>query len=190
MNRIQCPNCGHKLKYPDNHAGMKAKCEQCGHSFRLPSVATTSSDALARFSALGYFIGSAAIIIGCLWIAGGIGVSLSLNRGHREFNPAALIIFGLIGLLWATAGGLLLILRRRFALLFWIFLLLNFGVGTLLCVQPRSMGFTAGDARFWAAIGLALIVSATLVQLFHGFLMRDLRRQAKSAKKAAISSRS
>jgi transcription elongation factor Elf1 len=36
MNRIQCPNCGHKLKYGREHAGKKAKCQKCGNSFQLP----------------------------------------------------------------------------------------------------------------------------------------------------------
>ncbi len=36
MQRIECPNCGNKLKYADEHAGKKAKCQKCGASFRLP----------------------------------------------------------------------------------------------------------------------------------------------------------
>lgn len=42
MNRIQCPSCGHRLKYSDEHTGKKAKCQKCGHSFRLPSPTTAS----------------------------------------------------------------------------------------------------------------------------------------------------
>ena len=36
MHRILCPNCGHRLKYGDEHHGKKALCQKCGHSFRLP----------------------------------------------------------------------------------------------------------------------------------------------------------
>ena len=29
MRRIECTNCGHRLKYGDEHAGKKAKCQKC-----------------------------------------------------------------------------------------------------------------------------------------------------------------
>ena len=36
MYRIECPGCGGRLKYGDEHVGRKAKCQKCGCSFRLP----------------------------------------------------------------------------------------------------------------------------------------------------------
>lgn len=38
MNRIECPQCGHRLKYGDEFAGKKAKCQKCAHSFRLAAA--------------------------------------------------------------------------------------------------------------------------------------------------------
>lgn len=38
MHRIECPGCGHKLRYADVRAGKKAKCQKCGHSVRLPML--------------------------------------------------------------------------------------------------------------------------------------------------------
>jgi len=35
MNRMLCPTCDAKLKYPDEWGGKRAKCPECGHSFRL-----------------------------------------------------------------------------------------------------------------------------------------------------------
>ncbi len=188
-----CP-CSKKLRVADEMAGKSVRCPGCGAVLRVPSAAAVASGnaspvpgraeegvKAAAFPALGFFIGGFAILVGCLWVAGGIALMMYLKTQQGELKPAALVIFAIPGVLWALCGSLLLILRRRFATAFWIFLLLNLGVGVLLCIQPRNMGFTPGDARFFAAIGLALIVSAVLVQLFHGFLMRDLRRQAKSA---------
>ena len=37
MLRIQCPQCGHRLKYEPDIAGKKAKCQKCNTSFRLPA---------------------------------------------------------------------------------------------------------------------------------------------------------
>jgi hypothetical protein len=36
MHRIECPSCGHRLKYQDEHAGKRARCQKCGTSLRLP----------------------------------------------------------------------------------------------------------------------------------------------------------
>ncbi len=38
MNRINCPGCGHRLKYPDEHSGKRVKCPKCGGSLQLPAV--------------------------------------------------------------------------------------------------------------------------------------------------------
>ncbi len=44
---VSCPNCGAKLKAPDNMAGKKAKCRKCTKTFRLPGtpVAESAGDA-------------------------------------------------------------------------------------------------------------------------------------------------
>jgi hypothetical protein len=42
MNRVNCPGCGHRLKYADEHAGKKARCQKCRQSFPLPSTARAS----------------------------------------------------------------------------------------------------------------------------------------------------
>jgi hypothetical protein len=42
MYRIECPSCGHRLKYGDDHAGKKARCQKCSHSFRLPPLTAAS----------------------------------------------------------------------------------------------------------------------------------------------------
>lgn len=44
MHRIECPNCGQKLKYGGEHAGRKARCKTCGISFRLPVRAREVAD--------------------------------------------------------------------------------------------------------------------------------------------------
>ena len=46
-----CPNCGAKLKAPDNKAGKKAKCAKCGTGFRLPGL-TSSSETTTDVQAL------------------------------------------------------------------------------------------------------------------------------------------
>jgi DNA-directed RNA polymerase subunit M/transcription elongation factor TFIIS len=38
MYRIQCPNCGHRLKYGDEHVGKKAKCQKCKEQLLLPAA--------------------------------------------------------------------------------------------------------------------------------------------------------
>lgn len=43
-HRIECPSCGHRLKYPDEHAGKKAKCQKCSHPFRLPAISPVNRD--------------------------------------------------------------------------------------------------------------------------------------------------
>ena len=42
---VSCPNCGVKLKAPDNMAGKKAKCKKCGTGFRIPGPASASESA-------------------------------------------------------------------------------------------------------------------------------------------------
>ena len=42
MNRVLCPSCGHKLKYPNDYAGKQAKCQKCGGLVRLPPLSTPS----------------------------------------------------------------------------------------------------------------------------------------------------
>src|SRR5260221_14103976 len=37
MYRTPCPNCGHRLKYTDEHLGRKARCQKCAHRFSLPT---------------------------------------------------------------------------------------------------------------------------------------------------------
>jgi hypothetical protein len=39
---VPCPNCGAKLKAPDNMAGKKAKCKKCGKVFRIPGAAPSA----------------------------------------------------------------------------------------------------------------------------------------------------
>ena len=36
MSRAECPSCGHRVKFQEEHAGKKARCRQCDTSFRLP----------------------------------------------------------------------------------------------------------------------------------------------------------
>src|SRR4051794_8677526 len=35
MHRIECPSCGQRLKFGDEHIGKKAKCTRCGTPVRL-----------------------------------------------------------------------------------------------------------------------------------------------------------
>lgn len=42
---VSCPNCGARLKAPDNMAGKKAKCKKCGKGFRIPGPAPASESA-------------------------------------------------------------------------------------------------------------------------------------------------
>jgi hypothetical protein len=39
MNRVECPGCGRRLKFADEHAGKTAKCKKCSYSFTLPKLA-------------------------------------------------------------------------------------------------------------------------------------------------------
>jgi hypothetical protein len=48
MLRVQCPNCGHNLKYPPENAGKKARCQKCGESFALPGAGGDVLAALGR----------------------------------------------------------------------------------------------------------------------------------------------
>ena len=50
MNRIECPQCGHRLKYGDEFAGKKAKCQKCGHSFPLPPLVVEPPVAVDEFA--------------------------------------------------------------------------------------------------------------------------------------------
>ena len=45
MNRVICPKCGKRLKYPDNMAGKAAKCTKCDKSFLLPIPVTPPAQA-------------------------------------------------------------------------------------------------------------------------------------------------
>jgi hypothetical protein len=36
MYRTRCPLCGHRIKYPEEQAGKKARCPHCGFPFRVP----------------------------------------------------------------------------------------------------------------------------------------------------------
>jgi hypothetical protein len=38
MNRTECPKCGHKLKFADEHVGRRARCQKCEHAFLLPDL--------------------------------------------------------------------------------------------------------------------------------------------------------
>lgn len=43
MNRILCPRCGKRAKYPDEYAGKTVKCPKCGQSITLPARASILS---------------------------------------------------------------------------------------------------------------------------------------------------
>lgn len=43
MNRTDCPNCQHRLKYGAEQAGKNVSCPRCRHRFRLPVPAATKS---------------------------------------------------------------------------------------------------------------------------------------------------
>jgi hypothetical protein len=45
MNQIECPGCGHKLKYAPEHVGKKAKCQKCGKAFVLPPILQPEEEA-------------------------------------------------------------------------------------------------------------------------------------------------
>jgi len=168
---VRCPDCGAKHRVAlhgdaDRQAGNKTAAASRAPSHMKPPP----------FPVLGICIGSAAIILGCAMIVGGIVVTVNINRGPGEFKPGGLIVFAFPGLLWILCGGLLLALRRRFVIPFCIFLALNWLVGVFMTTQSRSLG-GPGDARIFAMIGLGFLLGGMLFQLFHGFLMRDLRRQ-------------
>ncbi|MFO0866278.1 MAG: hypothetical protein U0744_16795 [Gemmataceae bacterium] len=128
---------------------------------------------------LGTAIGVMAVLVGLAMVFGGIGLTIVISTGG-DFKPAGLIVFSLPGLFWLVAGTLLLSLKGRFAYPFAVFLIANILLGTLFTTAGRSWG-RANDARIFALIGLGFIGGAVLFQIFHAFLIRDLRRQKKES---------
>src|SRR5262245_15634445 len=103
-----CP-CSKKLRIPDELAGKKVRCPGCGTTLRVPAQEVVESPAAPAatprakppaFPVLGFCIGGGAVLVGCLLIAGGVVVTANINSWGGEFKPAALIVFGLPGLLW------------------------------------------------------------------------------------------
>jgi len=192
-------SCAKKLQVRDELAGKLVRCPDCGATHRIAADGDADRQAGDRatavapraasrvkpppFPILGVCIGVAAIILGCAMIAGGLVVTVNINRSPGEFKPGGLIVFAFPGLLWILCGGLLLALRWRFVIPFCVFLAINWLVGVLFTTQSRSLGGPA-DARIFAMIGLGFLLGGMFFQLFHGFLMRDLRRQAAASRDA------
>ena len=174
---VTCP-CSKKLKAQDSAAGRKVKCSACGAIVPVPGVSRFPPPA-PNFPILGNFIGWAAILVGCLLFGGGIILTIRISQS--EFKPVGLAVFSLPGLLWVVFGGLLLGLRRRFVIPFTIFLVCNLLLGVFFTTQGRSLGGQS-DARIFAMIGLGYIFGPLLFQMFHGLLMRDVRRMDAEAK--------
>jgi DNA-directed RNA polymerase subunit M/transcription elongation factor TFIIS len=42
MDRIACPNCGHRLKVLDEHIGKRGRCQKCRHAFLLPKPSSVT----------------------------------------------------------------------------------------------------------------------------------------------------
>jgi hypothetical protein len=189
--------CSKRLQIRDEWAGKMVRCPGCGKAVRVPAhgvvapsgddkptVAspTTAPATPSAFPALGFAIGWAAVVVGCLLAAGGMLITAATYLSDGDFKPAGLLVFGFPGLLWVLFGGLLLSLRRRFAMPFWAFLVVNLLVGVLFTTGAGSLR-TAGDRQIFAAIGLGFIFGSVLFQLFHGLLLRDLRRQGAEKRK-------
>jgi hypothetical protein len=187
-------SCSKRLQVRDELASRKVRCPGCGATVPVPAVgkndvpaaiapaapATRASMKPPPFPILGICIGWAAILIGSALIAGGVLITMSTYRSNGDFKPGGLMVIAFPGVLWIAAGGLLLGLRQRFVIPFCVFLGLNWLVGIIFTTQARHLGGPS-DTRIFAAIGLGFLLVAILFQLFHGFLMRDVRRQAPVA---------
>ena len=180
---LVCP-CGERIRVAQEDSGKKVRCPSCEAVLRVPNAVRNMREPQRApgpppFPVLGYFIGGTACLVGLALFLGGIGLTVAI-ASEGDFKPAGLIVFSLPGLLWLVAGLLLLSLKSRFAIPFSVFLVVNILLGTLFTTAGRSWG-GANDARIFAMIGLGFIGVSLLFQLFHAFLIRDLRRQRQEA---------